>query len=195
MAKWRAPFKRITAHYGEMSEFRRKNKMQAHSGTDWAAPAGTLIPAITDGTIRLISYSTVLGWCVEQTGWDHKRRRTVYVGYAHLFCEAHGAECGGPRTGCKNPFPVRKGQKVKAGEKFGIKVGNSGTATSGAHLHATLGSRPRAIFAATSAKQDLYKFIQEQTSFLAGQQEDKKTPAVVLPEVKRCPTCKQPIEN
>lgn len=192
---WRAPFKRITAHYGEMSEFRRVNKMQSHSGTDWAAPAGTLIPAITDGTIFLVSYSSVLGWVVEQTGWDHKRRRTKYVGYAHLYCETHGAECGGPKEGCRNPFPVKKGQKVKAGEKFGIKVGNSGTATSGAHLHATLGSRPRAIFAATSAKQDLHKFIQEQTSFLARQQEDTKASEVVLPKVKRCPTCKQPISD
>lgn len=195
MAKWIHPFSRATAHYGEMSEYRRRNKMQAHSGTDYAAKAGTLIPAITDGTIKLISYSSVLGWCVEQTGWDHIRRRTKYVGYAHLYCDKHGAECGGPKAGCKSPFLVRKGQKVKAGEKFGIRVGNSGTATTGAHLHATLGSRPRAIFAATAAKQDLYKFIQEQTAFLAGQQKDKETPAVVLPEVKRCPTCKQPIEN
>lgn len=193
MPNWIHPFKRITAHYGEMSEFRRRNKMQAHSGTDYAAKAGTLIPAITSGTITLISYSSVLGWCVEQTGWDHKRRRTKYIGYAHLYCDRHGAECGGPKAGCKTPFPVKKGQKVKVGEKFGIKVGNSGTATSGAHLHATLGSRPRAIFGATASKQDLNAFIQEQTAFEAQQQANTQAPAVVLPEVKRCPTCKRPL--
>jgi murein DD-endopeptidase MepM/ murein hydrolase activator NlpD len=50
MAEWIAPFadSRITGHYGTMSEYRKRNKMQPHSGTDWAVRAGTLIPAITD---------------------------------------------------------------------------------------------------------------------------------------------------
>lgn len=194
MANWIHPFSRATAHYGEMSEYRRRNKMQPHSGTDYAARAGTNIPAITSGTIRLIQYSKILGWCVEQTGWDYKRRKTKYVGYAHLYCDKHGAECKGPEVGCKSPSSKFKvGQKVKAGEKFGIRVGNSGSATNGSHLHATLGNRPKAIFAATSAKQDLYKFIQEQTAFEAEQQANTKAPKVVLPKVKRCPTCKRPL--
>lgn len=193
---WLPPFpdSSITGHYGTMSEFRRKNKMQAHSGTDWKARAGTAIPAITSGTIKLIQYSKILGWCVEQTGWDHIKRKTVYVGYAHLYCDTHGAECKGPEVGCKSPSSKYKvGQKVKAGEKFGLRCGNSGSATTGSHLHATLGSRPKAIFAATSAKQDLYKFIQKQSSFLARQQANTQTPAVVLPKVEVCRTCKRPL--
>ena len=196
MAKWIFPFpdNRITGHYGTMSEYRRKNGMQPHSGTDWKAKAGTHIPAITDGTIKLIQYSKILGWCVEQTGWDNIRRRTKYVGYAHLYCDKHGSMCKGPAAGCKSPSSKYKvGQKVKAGEKFGIRCGNSGSATTGSHLHATIGSRRKAIFAATSAKQDLYAFIQEQTKFLATKQTNKKTPKVVLPKVKRCPCCKRPL--
>jgi murein DD-endopeptidase MepM/ murein hydrolase activator NlpD len=193
---WLKPFpdSQITGHYGTMSEFRRANKMQPHSGTDWKARAGTAIPAITSGTIRLIQYSKILGWCVEQTGWDYIKRRTKYVGYAHLFCDTHGSMCKGPEIGCKSPSSKYKvGQKVKAGEKFGLRLGNSGTATTGAHLHATLGSRPKAIFAATSAKQDLYKFIQEQTAFLARQQANPQEAKVVLPKVKVCRTCKRPL--
>lgn len=193
---WVFPFpdSQITGHYGTMSEFRRKNKMQAHSGTDWKARAGTYIPAIASGTIKLIQYSKVLGWCVEQTAWDNIRGRTVYVGYAHLFCETHGSMCKGPEAGCKSPSSkFRIGQKVEAGEKFGIRVGNSGTATTGSHLHATVGGRPKAIFAATSAKQDLYKFIQEQTAFFAKQQANPQAQKMVLPKVKVCRTCKRPL--
>jgi murein DD-endopeptidase MepM/ murein hydrolase activator NlpD len=193
---WLKPFpdSQITGHYGTMSPFRRANGMQAHSGTDWKARAGTAIPAITSGTIRLIQYSKILGWCVEQTGWDYKKKKTKYVGYAHLFCDTHGAKCGGPSIGCNAPSSKYKvGQKVEAGEKFGLRLGNSGTATTGAHLHATLGNKPKAIFAITAAKQDLYKFIQDQTAFLEKQQANTKAPKVVLPKVKVCRSCKRPL--
>lgn len=193
---WLKPFpdSQITGHYGTLSEFRKANGMQAHSGTDWKAKAGTAIPAITDGTIKLIQYSKILGWCVEQTGWDNIRRKTKFVGYAHLYCDTHGAKCGGPDIGCKSPSAKFKvGQKVKAGEKFGLRLGNSGSATTGAHLHATLGNKLKAIFAVTSAKQDLYAFIQEQTEFLSKQQANTQTPKVVLPKVKVCRTCKRPL--
>ena len=171
---WVQPFpeKYITAHYGESSEYRIRNKMQPHSGTDWARPSGTPVPAIASGTIRLVTWSSVLGWCVEQTAWDYIRNKTMRIGYAHLTCDKHRDSCGGPKAGCKKPFNVKVGQKVKVGEEFGIKVGNTGSASTGAHLHATLGSRPRAIFAATSAKQNLYCAIQEQSAFAKGQQKN-----------------------
>ena len=171
---WAQPFpeKYLAAHYGESSEYRIRNKMQPHSGTDWARPSGTPIPAIASGTIRLISWSSVLGWCVEQTAWDYIRNKTMRIGYAHLTCDTHKDSCKGPKAGCKKPFNVKVGQKIKVGEEFGIKVGNTGSATTGSHLHATLGSRPRAIFAATSAKQNLYCAIQEQAAFAKGQQKN-----------------------
>jgi len=84
----------------------------------------------------------------------------------------HKDSCGGPKSGCKKPFNVKIGQKVKVGEEFGIRVGSTGSASTGSHLHATCGSRPRAIFAATSAKQNLYCAIQEQAAFAKGQQKN-----------------------
>ena len=173
---WRTPFpdSKITGHFGTMSDFRRANGMQAHSGTDWAVRAGTLIPAISSGTVRLIQFSSVLGWTVVQTSWDHKRNKTKFIGYCHLYCSYHGAECKGPQQGCKTPLKATKvGDKVKVGQKY-LKVGNSGSATSGAHLHATLGNTVKAVFGPTSVKEDLYKFIKEQ-------------------EVKVCRTCKRPL--
>lgn len=173
---WRVPFpdKTITGHFGTMSNFRRARGMQAHSGTDWAVRAGTLIPAISSGTVRLIQFSAVLGWTVVQTAWDQKRNRTKYIGYCHLFCSYHGAECKGPAQGCRTPLKATKvGDKVTVGQRY-LKVGNSGSATSGAHLHATLGNTVKAVFGATEIKEDLYKFIQEQG-------------------VEVCKTCKKPL--
>lgn len=194
MADWIKPFpdSTITGHYGTMSEYRRRNKMQPHSGTDWAVRAGTLIPAITDGTVKLIQYSSVLGWVVVQTGWDHIRRKTKYIGYCHLYCSFHGAECKGPEQGCHTPLKKTKvGDKVKAGQKY-LKVGNSGSATTGAHLHATIGNTLKSVFGATRSKQDLYKFIQEQAAFIERQQKNAQKEKVVLSQV-RCKCCGQPL--
>ena len=195
MADWILPFpdSKITGHFGTMSEYRRRNKMQAHSGTDWGVKSGTLIPAITDGTVKLIHYSSVLGWVVVQTGWDNITKRTKYIGYCHLNCSFHGAECKGPKQGCKTPLKSTKvGDKVKAGQKY-LKVGNSGSATTGSHLHATLGNSLKSVFGATRAKQNLHTFIQEQAKFIEKQQANKETPKVVLPKVEVCKTCKRPL--
>lgn len=195
MANWILPFpdSTITGHYGTMSEYRRRNKMQPHSGTDWGVKSGTYIPAITDGTVKLIQYSSVLGWVVVQTGWDNIKKRTKYIGYCHLNCSFHGANCKGPKQGCKTPLKSTKvGDKVKAGQKY-LKSGNSGSASSGPHLHATLGNSLKSVFGATRAKQDLHAFIQEQAKFVAKEQANQEAPKVVLPKVKRCPTCKQAI--
>ena len=82
LADWRFPYadKYITGHYGTLSEYRKARGMQPHSGTDWARPRGTRIPAIAKGTIRLIQYSKVLGWVVVQTAMD-KDGNIWYIGY------------------------------------------------------------------------------------------------------------------
>lgn len=197
MAKWIKPFpdSKITGHYGTMSDYRRRNGMQAHSGTDWAMKAGTLIPAITDGTVKLIQYSKILGWVVVQTGWDNIENKTKYIGYCHLYCSYHGATCKGPEQGCKTPLKSTKvGDKVKAGQKY-LKVGNSGSATTGAHLHATLGNTLKSVFGSTASKQNLHAFIQEQAAFEAPKQEDKKNETVVEQVTSKviyaCPHCKK----
>jgi len=177
-ADWRLPYpdKYITGHYGTMSDFRRKNGMQPHSGTDWARPRGTRIPAIAKGTVRLIQYSKVLGWVLVQTAMD-KDGKVWYIGYCHMD-EKPGYSVGDKLT---------KSQTVG-------KIGNSGK-SSGPHLHATASKTLKGVFGVTSAKVDLYKLILENTKGSEAEQADKKDKAVVEQSeskiVYACPHCKK----
>ena len=201
MAEWIMPFpdSKITGHYGTLSEYRKRKGMQPHSGTDWAAKAGTLIPAITSGTVKLIQYSKILGWVVVQTGWDAEAKKTKYIGYCHLYCSFHGAECKGPSAGCGSPLKSTKvGDKVEVGQKY-LRVGNSGSATTGAHLHATLGNTLKSVFGVTAAKEDLYRFIQSKSKRPTPKQETPKAKPVVESKVETkiiyaCPHCKKELK-
>ena len=162
-----------------MSDFRRKNGMQAHSGTDWARPRGTRIPAIAKGTIRLIQYSKVLGWVVVQTAMD-KDGKVWYIGYCHMD-EKPGYSVG---------------DKLTKSQTVGM-VGNSGM-SSGPHLHATASKTLKGVFGATSAKVDLYKLILENIKGTEAKQEDKKVKEVVEQVeskiVYACPHCKKELK-
>jgi murein DD-endopeptidase MepM/ murein hydrolase activator NlpD len=142
---WQKPFpdNRITGHYGTLSEYRRKNGMQPHSGTDWAMKAGTPIPAIANGTVVGIFESKILGHVLVQRVMD-KNKKVWFIGYCHLH---------------KKPT-LAEGTKVKAGEPIGL-VGNTGSASTGAHLHATLSRTLKGVFGTTAQKADLYKAIEE----------------------------------
>jgi murein DD-endopeptidase MepM/ murein hydrolase activator NlpD len=179
---WIFPFpdSKITDHYGTLSEYRRKRKMQAHSGTDYAPGAGRAIPAIADGTIKLIQWSNILGWVVVYSVKDLKGE-TWFIGYSHLSCHEHGIDCKGPKVeGCSTPFKTLKlNQKLKVGAVAG-RVGNSGTASSGAHVHITASKTLKGVFGVTSDKVDVYKLIKA-----------NQTPAVSKsePVKKHCATC------
>jgi murein DD-endopeptidase MepM/ murein hydrolase activator NlpD len=143
----RFPFdpKFITGRFGTLSEFRRKNGMQPHSGVDWARPEGTPIPAIGNGTIVLKQWSDVLGNVSVQRvmGVDKK---LYYVGYCHL------AEPG-----------LDVGTKVSEGDIVG-KIGGgkkfpSGSASTGGHLHLTVSREIKGVFGPTTSKQDPIEFI------------------------------------
>ena len=172
---WRLPYadKYITGHYGTLSDFRKARGMQPHSGTDWARPRGTRIPAIAKGTIRLIQFSKVLGWVVVQTAMD-KDGKVWYIGYCHM----------------DNRPGYEVGQKLVKGQTVGL-VGNTGM-SSGPHLHATASRTLKGVFGATSAKVDLYKLILENTKRTQTKQADKKTQAVVEPV--KCKCCGQEIK-
>ena len=156
------PEKAITGEYGTMSDYRRKKKMQAHSGTDWS-PAGsnkgkTPIPAVAKGTIKLIQWSNILGWVIVQTAMD-KDRKVKYIGYCHVSCGKHGVNCKGPKVhGAHMPIKKKVGHKLAAGDTVAI-MGNTGIASSGVHLHATLSNRLKGVFGVTADKQDLKKAI------------------------------------
>lgn len=129
MSTWIRPFadKYITGKFGTRSAFRIRNGLGPHRGTDWARPNKTPIPAITDGTISLVHYSKIIGWCIVQTAWAEGK--TWYIGYAHL---------------AKKP-KLKEGDKIKKGQPIGL-VGNTGKASSGPHLHATLSTSRKGIF-------------------------------------------------
>lgn len=187
---WVMPFpeKSITGEYGTMSDFRRKNKMQAHSGTDWA-PAGsnkgkTLIPAIADGTIKLAQWSKILGWVVVQTAAD-KNGKIWYIGYCHLACKKCGINCKGGHD-ADLAFSVKVGDKVQAGDvTHGLTIGNTGSASSGCHLHATLGKTVKAVFGMTADKSDLKKAIIANGGAVAPKVDKKTAKAIVKGEAPK----------
>ena len=173
-ADWRLPYpdKFITGHYGTLSDFRKAKGMQPHSGTDWARPKGTRIPAIAKGTIRLIQFSKVLGWVVVQTAMD-KDGQIWFLGYCHMD-QKPGYEVG---------------QKIVKGQTVGL-IGNTGM-SSGPHLHATASKTLKGVFGATSAKVNLYKLILENTKGAETKQTNTQTKKVV--EV--CDKCGQEIRS
>ena len=140
----RFPFdwKKITGRFGTLSEYRKKNNMQPHSGVDWAMPERTPIPAIDNGTIVLQQFSKVLGNVSVQRVMS-KDEKIWYVGYCHLRAEG---------------LPV--GTKVQEGDTIGF-VGNTGSASSGAHLHLTVSAKLKGVFGPTSEKIDPIAFIKE----------------------------------
>ena len=133
-------FKKITGRFGTLSEFRRRNNMQPHSGVDFAMPQGTPIPAIAKGTVVLNQFSKVLGHVLVQRVMS-KDGEIWFVGYCHL--EFVGV-------------PI--GTKVQEGDIIG-RVGNSGTASTGAHLHMTVSKELKGVFGPTSVKVDPIEFI------------------------------------
>jgi murein DD-endopeptidase MepM/ murein hydrolase activator NlpD len=167
------PDKQLTGHFGKIRTFKGA-PTTPHRGTDWGAKEGTPIPAVGDGTIRLVQYSKVLGWVIVQTVWADNK--TWFVGYCHL----------------KEKPTLKVGAKVSSGDTIGL-IGNTGSASSGPHLHATLSNAVRGVF--NGAVFDLYIFLSEQikkarTSPTATQKIVKSAKSG-QPAQKVCPTCKR----
>lgn len=88
-----------------------------HRGVDYGAGYGTPIGAIAEGTVVVNTWSGCLGNVVVVQHPDG-----MFSGYGHM----HG----------KSPLPV--GTSVSKGSHVG-QLGNTGTCTTGPHLHMTLG--------------------------------------------------------
>lgn len=105
--------------FGNLAPYRNG---RPHRGQDWHPAEKSPIPAITAGTVFLNAWSDVLGHILVHSAADG-----YWVLYAHL------AEAS----------PLKKGDKVKLGDIVG-KVGGgahtpSGSASTGAHLHLSIG--------------------------------------------------------
>lgn len=180
-----------------MSEYRRARGMQPHSGTDFA-PAGsnkgkTAIPAVADGTIKLIQWSNILGWVIVQTVWDAAKKKTKYVGYCHISCGTHGINCKGPKVhGDHAPIKKQVGHKIKEGDIMAY-IGNTGSASSGAHLHLTLSNTLKGVFGVTSAKEDFVKWVEGSAPEVKAAKPQKiaEKAKVEVKTVYACPHCKK----
>jgi murein DD-endopeptidase MepM/ murein hydrolase activator NlpD len=98
--------------FGNLAAYR---KGRPHRGQDWHPKEGSTIPAITAGTVMAIFYSQGLGYCLIQSTFDG-----YFVLYAHMESHEH-----------------KVGDKLDMGSTVG-KVGNTGTLTTGPHLHLSM---------------------------------------------------------
>ena len=122
MTKYVEPFasKLRGDEFGNLAPYRNK---RPHRGQDWSPKENSPIKAITDGTVFVNAWTDVLGWIVV-----HSTKDGFWVLYAHLAKQS----------------TLTKGDKVKAGETVIGLVGGgkntpSGTASTGAHLHLSIG--------------------------------------------------------
>lgn len=182
-AKFMLPFpdKQLTGHFGKIRTFKGAPS-NPHRGTDWAGKEGTPIPAVAKGTIKLVKWSDILGWVIVQTVMGNDKK-VMYVGYCHL----------------KNEPKLKVGDKVEMGDTVGL-LGNSGSFSSGPHLHATLSDSLKGVFAGNVY--DLYKYLQDNIKNPpTSPTEPQKVaePAKIeekAPETPNlCPTCGQEVKN
>jgi murein DD-endopeptidase MepM/ murein hydrolase activator NlpD len=106
--KWVLPVQgyHLTAGFGEYGLW-----SHAHTGQDFAAPIGTPVHAVGDGTIIFASYDGAYG---NKIAIQHEGGLVTW--YAHL-----------------SAYDVKVGDKVRAGQLIG-RVGDTGN-TTGPHLH------------------------------------------------------------
>ncbi len=106
-------FSRISSRFSRSRLHPVTGQRRAHLGTDYAAPTGTPVRSVGDGTVVVAGYGRANG------NWVKIRHNSTYTtGYLHLSRIASG---------------VRRGARVKQGEIIGY-VGSTGLAT-GPHLH------------------------------------------------------------
>lgn len=190
---WMHPFPEstITGEYGTISEFRKQRGMQAHSGRDYAPKGNTIIPSVAAGTLRLLQWSNVLGWVAVYSAMGKTTKsnkdEVLYIGYSHLSCNTHGINCKGPKIhGEHSPMVSTKvGDKKELGKPVG-RVGNTGSASSGPHLHLTISKTLRGVFGATNQKLDPKIVIDANLG-------DAPNPKSVAP-VRATPTKTQPTQ-
>ena len=112
--KYVEPFRKSTRgdEFGNLADYRQG---RPHRGLDWSVPAKSLIRAVGSGVIRQVGWSDVLGWYVVQSIENGK----LFALYAHLV---------------KKPG-VQPGKYVVAGKTALGRVGATGSAATGTHLH------------------------------------------------------------
>jgi murein DD-endopeptidase MepM/ murein hydrolase activator NlpD len=214
MSKWILPFedKAITGHFGKIRTIRGA-PTSPHRGTDYAPGAEEIIPNITAGVIARIQWSNIMGWgVIIKTDSLDTDGKPWYWGVHHLHCAEHGINCAGPKKlGKHSPFYSSKvGDRKELSEPVG-RIGNSGSATSGAHGHFTLSKTEAGAW--SGKVYDLYKHIKAEQKKPAPKPKvtpkpkvkAKPKPVVVIPAkvvetktvekiIYACPHCKKELK-
>jgi murein DD-endopeptidase MepM/ murein hydrolase activator NlpD len=124
----------------ELGNFASYRK-QPHRGSDWGfknGSEGKPVYAVAAGVVSDVFWTDALGHCVTVKN-DHDQ---VFVLVAHLQ----------EKSTCK------KGDKVTNDTVLG-KIGNTGSASVGAHLHAAASKSPKPHLASFPALLDLFKLM------------------------------------
>ena len=135
---------RISDTYGTQSPLRKRLGLGPHRGIDYSVQSGTPLRAIGSGRVKNIGETSVLGYFIEISApVVIKGKLEVKIfGYYHLLED-------------QSKF-WKVGDAVKGGQVL-CKSGNTGSATSGAHLHLMAGEK---INLATSAVEDPLALIE-----------------------------------
>lgn len=126
----------------ELGNFNKAYRKHPHRGNDWGfkgGSAGKPIYAVADGIVSKVFWSDVLGNCVITRNTHDK----VYVLVAHLEAASD----------------LKKGDAVIGGETVLGKIGNTGSASAGAHLHAAASTDPLPHLAPFDKLLDLFTLM------------------------------------
>jgi murein DD-endopeptidase MepM/ murein hydrolase activator NlpD len=150
MTEYKEPFAASTRgdEFGNMASYRKN----PHRGQDWAPGENKTIPAITTGKVTANFWSDGLGNCIIQNTADG-----LWVLYAHLLEQ--------PKLAI--------GHALKLGDAIG-KVGNTGSLTTGSHLHLSI-ARSKNVHECIAEKLiDPIKHIQANSPKVKPAPKDKK---------------------
>jgi murein DD-endopeptidase MepM/ murein hydrolase activator NlpD len=164
-----AKVSRIGDKFGTHSDVRKKLGLGPHRGLDYSVQSGTPLLAIGSGRVKNIGETSVLGYFIEISApVIVKGKLEVKIfGYYHLLeDQAQFWKVGDP---------------VKGGEVL-CKSGNTGSATSGAHLHLMAGEK---INLATSPVEDPLALIEATLTPQTITVEDEEKPVVKKPTAKK----------
>ena len=164
-----AKVSRIGDKFGTHSDVRKKLGLGPHRGLDYSVQSGTPLLAIGSGRVKNIGETSVLGYFIEISApVIVKGKLEVKIfGYYHLLeDQAQFWKVGDP---------------VKGGEVL-CKSGNTGSATSGAHLHLMAGEK---INLATNTVEDPLALIEATLTPQTITVEDEEKPVVKKPAAKK----------
>jgi murein DD-endopeptidase MepM/ murein hydrolase activator NlpD len=169
---------RISDKFGTHGDVRKKLGLGPHRGLDYSVQSGTQLLAIGSGRVKNIGETSVLGYFIEISApVIVKGKLEVKIfGYYHLLED-------------QSKF-WKVGDAVKGGEVL-CKSGNSGSASSGPHLHLMAGNK---INLATNPVEDPLALIEATLTAQTITVEEKETTDVKAKPAKK-PAAKKPAKK